>query len=221
MPEESRPTTRRQPILAQLRPAFLMIGLVTAVSAVLIGMALLIHFRMGVPFGDLTRDPVSIGELPVYAGFLSQAGIFFWAAAATVCFFAFRVLVQRRDRHPFTWFLFFAGALSLLLGLDDAFLLHERVFPRLGVPQKFVHAGYASCVLLYLLAFRRVILDTEYVLLALALVGFAVSLSLDFASVGGVTPFLIEDGAKLIGIVSWQVYFFHVAAAAVTFNTAD
>ena len=51
---------------ARFRSSWPIIGLILAVSAVLIGAVLLLHFWKGIPIGKLTRDPTAIGGTPPY-----------------------------------------------------------------------------------------------------------------------------------------------------------
>ena len=203
-----------------LTSRYRLIGLVLAVSAILMGMVLFLHFWSGIPISRLTRDPVALGELSVYAGFLSQAGIFFWSASATLCLFSARVLSGNTEHQNLRLFLLVSGLLTLLLGLDDTFLLHEKVLPHFGIPQNLVLGSYAGFVLLYLFRFYPLILETEYVLLVIALSFFAVSVILDVLEPPGISLFFFEDGAKLTGIVSWLAYFFRVGEDAVYFYGA-
>ena len=198
--------------LARFRLSWPMIVLILAVSAVLVGVVLLLHFWKGIPIGRLTRDPTAIVGVPLYTGFLSQIGIFFWSASTAVCIFSAKVLSRHPDSLEIKRFLFVSGLLTLVLGLDDVFLLHEDFFPSFGVPEKVVFVSYAGIVLFYLVRFYSIILNTNYILLGMALVFFGVSITLDLFSHGS---YLFEDGAKLVGIVSWLSYFFHVGAYAV------
>ena len=198
-----------------------MIGLIIAVSAVLIGGVLLLHFWKGVPISRLTRDPTAIVRVPFYTGFLSQIGIFFWSASAAVCMFSAKVLSRHPDYLKFKHFLFVSGLLSLALGLDDVFLLHEKFFPRFGVPETVVVASYLGCVLFCLVRFYSVILKTDYILLGMALFFFGVSNILDLFDPSFLDSYLYEDGAKLVGIVSWLSYFFRVGEFAVYRDAAQ
>lgn len=180
------------------------------VSAAFLGMVLFLHFWKEVPINRLTQDPTIIGGLSVYAGFLSQVGIFFWSASATMCFSSVILLSGREKQHELKRFLLVSGLLTLLLGLDDAFLLHESVLPYFGIPQIFVLGSYVVFVMLYLFRFYPVILQTEYRLMAFALSFFGISVMLDVLNPPGINPFFFEDGAKLIGLVSWLAYFFLV-----------
>ncbi len=207
-------------LFVRFRSSLPMIGLILAVSAILIGVVLLLHFWKGIPIGRLTKDPTAFGGLSVYTGFLSQIGIFFWSASATVCFFSATVLSRRADRHELKRFLLISALLTLLLGLDDVFLLHEEVLPHFGIPEKLVFGSYAGLFLFYLFRFYPLILETEYVLMAIALFFFGVSIILDLWRPPGINRFLFEDGAKLIGVVSWLAYFFRVGEYSVNHSAA-
>lgn len=202
--------------LKQFRTSWTGIKLILAISAALIGMVLLLHHWKGIPIQFLTGDPLSISGDPVYTGFLSQIGVFLWAAAAGICLFSANVLPKGSDCSKIRRFLFVSGMLTLLLGLDDMFLLHEEVFPRFGIPEKAVFSGYASLLIFYLIRGYKTLLKTEYVLLGMAFVCFGGSIVLDLWEPPGIDPFLFEDSVKLVGIVSWLVYFFKTAMTAVS-----
>lgn len=208
---------------ARYRSSWLTIGLILAVSAVLLGAVLLLHFWKGIPIGSLTRDPTYILDAPLYTGFLSQAGIFFWSASAAVCMFSAKVLSRYPDSLKIKRFLFVSGLLTLVLGLDDVFLLHDEFFPYLGVPEIGVYVSYAGFVLLYLVCFYSIILKTEYVVLGMALVFFGASITLDVLHDVLLLSdsVLVEDGAKLVGTVSWLSYFFSVGACAISRNATQ
>jgi hypothetical protein len=111
--------------------------------------------------------------------------------------------------------------LTLYLGLDDVFLLHEEVFPRFGVPEEVVLSCYPVFMLFYLFWFYPVILKTEYVLLGTALLFFGISVTVDLFDLSDIDLFfLFEDGVKLIGIVSWLAYFFRVGVDVIHRNDA-
>lgn len=200
----------------RLRESVPAILLILAISSIVIGLMLVLHFWKGIPFSHLTRDPISIGKLSFYSGFLSQVGIFFWSATVAICYFGVTVLRSRPDLQKLRAFLFCSALLSTMLGIDDAFLLHEEVFPYyLGIPQNLVLASYVVFVLLYLYKFLPVILLTEYMLLLISLSFFALSVFLDVVHLPGINPYLLEDSAKLIGLVSWLTYFFRATEYSV------
>jgi preprotein translocase subunit SecG len=205
----------------QLRSSWMIIGWILAISAVLVSLVLFLHFGKGIPIGNLTRDPTAILGSPFYTGFLSQIGIFFWSASATVCLFSAKVLSNEPESFKIRRFLFVSGLLTLILGLDDAFLLHEEAFPRLGIPEKIVFASYAGFVLFYLARFYSIIVKTEYILLGMALIFFGGSIALDVLNLPGSNSFLIEDDLKLVGIVSWLSYFFRTGVSTVDYHAAQ
>jgi hypothetical protein len=203
--------------LAWFRSSWPTIGLILIVAVVLLSVVLFIHVWKEIPIGNLTRDPTSIVGVPLYTGFLSQIGIFFWSASAAVCLFSVKVLSTQPDSLKFKHFLLVSALLTLLLGLDDVFLLHDEILPRFGIPEKIVYVSYVGLVLLYLVRFHTVILETEYILLVMAVFFFGVSVALDWfePSALGQYMFLFEDGAKLVGLLSWLSYYFRVGAFAV------
>ena len=60
------------------------IGVILLISAVLLGSVLFLHFWKGIPLAKLTRDPLAVGQMPVYIGFLSQRPLLF-ASLAVPC----------------------------------------------------------------------------------------------------------------------------------------
>jgi len=98
--------------------------------------------------------------------------------------------------------------------LDDAFLLHEAVLPTWGVPEKVVLLCYLGLVAFHLLKSFSTIRKTDYALLGVALVCFGISVAIDGAYRLIGEQYLLEDGAKLVGIISWFLYFFQVGRVA-------
>lgn len=201
--------------LARVRSSVPTIGLCVVVSLLLIGSVQFMHVWKDIPVGHLTRDPTSVISSPPYIGFLSQVGIFFWAASAAVCLFGISALARCQDSLETRRFLILSGVLTLLLGLDDVFLLHERGYPAIGVSEKMVFLVYAGLLLSGLVRFHALILRTEYVLLGMALGCFAVSLGVDLLIPQGRGLHLYEDGAKLTGVVFWFAYHFRTGLHAV------
>ncbi|HEY4542466.1 MAG TPA: hypothetical protein VIG66_08855 [Noviherbaspirillum sp.] len=196
------------PTLAPRQPAHTvrLLMLVACTSTALLAIVLLLQVWRDIPTEHLTRDPNAIFDVQMYIGFLSQAGIFVWAATAGICLFCARI-ASARAAIELARFALAAGLVTLLLGLDDAFMLHEQFFPFLGIPEKMVYVLYGVCVLAFLLRFRAQILQHDYLLLALALMLFALSVSLDWLQPEGIDIFLVEDGAKMTGILSWSAFF--------------
>ena len=116
-----------------LRPAILAAG----IWSLGIFATLLIWHKTGTNIAKLTLDPAAVLEAPFYVGFLSQLGIMLWGATAGVCILSAAAAPSCAARMRA--FLFGCGMFSVLFGLDDALLLHERVFPaHVGIPQSSV-----------------------------------------------------------------------------------
>jgi hypothetical protein len=202
---------------AQARSILPLMLLALGVTALVLGAVLGIHYWRDIPLNWLTRDPAAVADRPFYIGVLSQAGIFFWAASATICFFSALVIPRRSDTLEMRRFLVAFGVLTLVLGFDDVFLVHEEVFPvYVGVPEEVVIASYGLFGLALLVRFYRVILETDYLLLGAALGFFALSILFDFFEQPGPNSSWFEDAAKTAGIVYWLAYFSRVGAVTVS-----
>lgn len=205
---------RLNAIGAQLRTIRSSLLFVAAASVVFLGTVLVIHFGKGVRVHHLTSDPLAVTGGEIYIGFLSQVGIFFWAASVAICFFAASVIAGE-ERAPLRSFFSKAGLLSLMLGLDDVFQLHEEFFPSLGVPEIITYIGYAGLTLLWLIRFRSIISITEYLLLGAAFLLFGVSVGIDTVNIHIKWHYFLEDGSKFIGLLFWVTYFYRAALSAV------
>ncbi len=180
------------------------------------GLALLAVFEAsritGLPVATFTRDPADITHSSPFLGVLSNLDILLWCATAAVCLFAFLVIRRDRGRRKTALFLLLAGLLTILLLLDDLFLLHERIFPRyLHWRQRYPFYAYFSLTAAYLAAFRKIILKSDFRMLAASCVFFALSIAVD-AFAGPLSQsfpsyHLFEDGFKLFGLASWLGYF--------------
>ena len=167
------------------------------------------------PLATLIRDPSQVAQTPEYVGALSNVGALCWCAAAVVCFLSSAIL--RRVGGGPSRFLLCSGVLTAALLVDDLFLIHDGVLAReFHIGDKKIYAVYFVAVTAYLVAFRRVLLDREPRLLAIALGLFAVSIFTDlFWHEPTTTRYLLEDGAKLLGIVTWLVMFVRISLAEV------
>lgn len=107
-------------------------------------------------------------------------GVIAWAAGAAICAFAGAVQ-QRRGHDPARAnFLQATAALLALLGLGDAFQIHEAVAPEdLSIPADVVYLLLLGIVLAWLWTFRREIARAELGLLGVAFCGFGASLAID------------------------------------------
>ena len=86
----------------------------TALVGTVIAVATFLVRRRGLATGFVLSDTQSIGDLPWYAGALSNAGIVMWVVTAAVAIFGSRLAEDRETRG----FLLSGGLLSSLLGFD-------------------------------------------------------------------------------------------------------
>lgn len=189
----------------QLQALFpLLLGLYASTLVVIL-IFILIGFQLNIPITNLTRDPAAItGESPFLGG-LSYVGVLMWCAATAICLFCFAVLQKKNVRGDLPSFFLFGGLFTLILLLDDLYLLHELVFPvYLNIPEKLTFLIYGLMALGYLVRFRKLILQTDFIVLALALGFFGSSIIVDLLDL---VPTSIEDGLKILGIVGWFGYF--------------
>ena len=155
-----------------------------------------------------TVDPFIIGNLPFYAGILSNLGILFWSASATVCFFSVTILRHEELLNRYKGFLVMSGLITSLLLIDGLFQMHRIFYPEvLYIPTFMVYCVYALLGLGYLLFFRKQILETEYLMLALALGFLGLAVIIDTLSIAPRGNTALSDFLKFFGIVSWFIYF--------------
>ena len=205
----------RKSFLAQIiriYPIILIIYLPTLFVLLAVG---IISWRTNIPIMDFTRDPLSIMDAPVYIGIVSNLGILFWAAGAAICFFSAAIISHIKHQSQAFYFLLFGGIITTVLLFDDFFLFHERVFPKyLNTSERQAFIIYLLMIVAYLIFFRKKIMTTDFLILGMSLLGFAISATIDEIFVNHFTgKFLVEDGFKLLGILSWSAYFTRVGMA--------
>ena len=180
------------------------IGLAYAVLFSIIVAAQLTAVVRRVPIADVVRDVVEVTGASVYTGFLSQVGLFLWSATAAVCFVAYQV-IRDTDRSR-ARFLLASSVLTTILLIDDAFTVHDRLLPHLGLPALAVYTMYGLVLLAYLWRFWEQIADGPRLLLLLALTFGGAAGVLDVLDHTGVT-IVAETGMKFMGLGSWLLYF--------------
>lgn len=191
--------------------------LITFVPSISILVAMLVvSILFQVSMAAMTQDVTAIANIHPLSGILSNLGILLWCAAASICVFAAVTLSNIKPRDTF-WFLLSSALLSAYLLFDDFFLFHEVLASRyLGLNEKVIFAALGIAVSAYLIAFRRVILRTNFSVLLLALGFLATSVVIDalletWLWRRGHWEFFFEDGAKWLGIASWCSYYVHTS----------
>lgn len=143
--------------------------------------------------GFFTRDPSVLGDLPYYAGALSTFTVGAWMSAASLAAVAGWIVPARRAA------MLHLAALLAILGVDDGLMVHEALAPRLGIPETVLYAVYALLALATVRAFapRTGGAATWVLLLGFALLGSSVA-----SDVVAADPYLLEDGLKLLGVLT-------------------
>lgn len=182
------------------------VGLLTTGGLLLL--AVLAKLLLDIPYELLFRDALVVAEAPAYYGAMSQLGVFFWWVTVG----ALGVLLALRSRltDARTAMVPYALGLTLVLALDDAFMLHEAV-PTIGPGISSTLLVYGGLLGGYLLTNLRVLPRTPFPLLLLSLGCLGGSLACDEVPqyamfVSRDATFFIEDGLKLGGIVFWALY---------------
>ena len=209
-------------------------GRVYAIALLVPVLAIAAVMWAGLAPTEMLRDPIMVAggeQSEFYLGLFSNLGVVLWTAAAAICLFAASEMSAAPDRQA-RQLLLYAGLFTLLLMLDDLFMLHEN------------HAGalfyimYAIGILYYVVRFFRLILQLDVVLFALTIPLFGNAVLLDLApwrllpgegievpqaiassplerdevrQLGRELRYLLEDGCKFVGICCWTA--FHIRAA--------
>lgn len=179
----------------------------------LLALFVILQINYGIRVSTFTRDPIQFFGGDPYIGMLSNIGILFWAATVSITFFTSYMLRGSKQYKAASKFLFYSGLFTSFLMLDDLFLLHENIFPKfLNIPELLIYIAYALILIWYFTAFYRKILEGEYVLLLLAIIFFGGSVFIDyigeFIKIPGL--YVLEDGFKIFGIVTWFTYFLRI-----------
>ncbi|MBT3190399.1 MAG: hypothetical protein HN736_11285 [Anaerolineae bacterium] len=167
-------------------------------------------YYLNIPISHFTRDPLAITGGHPFLGFISNIGVILWSFSVAICFFSYVLLKTSKKPHDVLRYIMFGGFISLVLLLDDLFMLHENIYPKyFGVSEKITFILYGVLVLFYLVKFRKIIIETDFIFLLLALFFSMLSILVDLLPDSLLLwHHLYEDGSKFFGVVSWFGYQF-------------
>lgn len=166
--------------------------------------SILILTNSGFTIREVLRDPAQQTGLSSFLGFVSNIGVWLWVSSAAICCFSL-ITNHAKSRLAPTELVVLLGMLSLLLAVDDFFLLHERY-----VYQKGIFLFYAICAVTLLIRHYRKIIEIDgfSFLLAGLLLALSVEIDinqrkipLDYAHVQ-----IIEEGCKFVGAAIWLFF---------------
>jgi hypothetical protein len=184
--------------------------------------------------GTYTRDPSVTAQISPYVGIVSNAGALVWTMGASICLFTGLIFYLKKPKisqeKRISQFFMFAGSLTTLLLFDDFFLLHDHTFLYVYyIDEKIIYSVYLALLITLLIKFKSYVLTTTYVLLLTSFSFFSLSILIDLIQpliesvIGENLRILLEDGAKLMGIVGWSAYFSKCAFDEINanFNTIN
>lgn len=167
--------------------------------------AILLLEDSGFSVMQILQDPAQQSGESSFLGFISNVGIWLWVASAAICLFHATVTTAMPAEARSRELLALLGAFSLLLAVDDFFMIHDRY-----IPQRRVFLAYAVIASLLLLRHRERILRVDGFAFLFAVSLLAASVFTDLIQTG--LPFepslvqLAEEGFKFCGAAAW-LYF--------------
>jgi len=200
------------PVGLPQRPLLRVLLVAVLPALVVYVLALLLSAAAGIRTQLVIRDLAQSCDTALGVGFLSNVGYLLWISAAAIALFgALSGVVDVRGRVR--QLLLCGGGFSLLLCLDDMFLLHDRY-----IGSGFLYSLYAIFALLILFRFRAQVqaLGGGSFLLAVALLGLSVIIDQlqEVIPVDYSTLQLSEEGAKFLGIATWLAFWWQATASA-------
>ena len=181
-------------------------AVVTLVVVLLVGFGVVGAVR-DEPYSVFTREVIEQTGVKTYTGFLAHITWFLWVVAGTAGLLAAAVLRRLNPRDPRIPFFLGTSALTGLLLFDDFVMLHERVMPKVGIPQEAQYALYAVILVVLLLWFRPQFKEGGALLAVAAGAFWAVSIASDIPNERWSIPgSAVEDGAKMIGTALWAAF---------------
>lgn len=200
------------PVGSPQRPLLRVLQVAVLPALIVYVLALLLSAAAGIRTQLVIRDLAQSCDTALGVGFLSNVGYLLWISAAAIALFgALSGVVDVRGRVR--QLLLCGGGFSLLLCLDDMFLLHDRY-----IGSSFLYSLYAIFALLILFRFRAQVqaLGGGSFLLAVVLLGLSVItdqlqelIPIDYATLQ-----LFEEGAKFLGIAAWLAFWWQATAGA-------
>jgi len=159
---------------------------------------------------EILRDPAQQSEQSSFLGFLSNIGVWLWVSSAAICFFsAMTGDLSNKDRHR--ELLFLVGMFSMIMAIDDFFLIHDRY-----ISQRFVYPTYAIFIGILLVRHYKKIMEIDGFSFLLACLLLLLSILSDAIQFLTPLPYsyvqVYEEGFKFIGIATWLYFICRMAS---------
>lgn len=190
---------------------------VILVALVLLALVGMVGAVLGEPFQVFTKEPVEQFDAGrAYTGILAHVTWFLWVVGLSLALFATYMLRRQRPGDPRIGFLLATSALTAVLLADDFMLVHDRIFPSVGLPEEGLYVGYAIGLVILLVRFGREFRQADFFLAVAAGAFWGLSLVMDFIQEhAGIHLHVIEDSAKLIGTALWAAFLVRASRTAV------
>ena len=161
---------------------------------------------------EILRDPAQQSGQSSFIGFVSNIGIWLWVSATAICFFSTlsnSALLRQKEKT----FLLLLGFLSMMLAVDDFFLIHDRYI------NEYICYFFYACLTITLLGrYYQEIVKID--LISFVLAGGLLALSIltdifqDYLLLEYSYIQFFEEGFKFVGSATWLYFCSSVASFA-------
>ena len=159
---------------------------------------------------EILRDPAQQSGASSFVGFLSNIGIWLWVSSAAICFFT-TITSDSKFNKNHKELIFLTGMLSIILAIDDFFLIHDRY-----INQKICFLFYALFAGALLIRHYKLIIEIEGFTFLLAGSFLALSILTDLIQSRIPLQYnytqVIEEGFKFSGVATWLYFIARVAS---------
>ncbi len=156
---------------------------------------------------EILRDPAQQTKTSSFLGFLSNIGVFLWIASLSIACFTSSYLYKKTQIKV----LLLIGVLSMILAIDDFFLIHDRY-----IDQKICFLFYAFAIMGILLFHLKEIIDIAIFPFLLSGFLLASSIVIDLGYNYLCIPYayaqVLEEFFKFTGGATWLYFTFSIAA---------
>ncbi|MBK7681069.1 MAG: hypothetical protein IPJ26_00640 [Bacteroidetes bacterium] len=199
----------------KVTPVLLISWIVTTLTLLI---SIFVSINKDIELDNFTQDPNAQFNAPFYVGFFSNVGIMIWSAALSICFYGAWRTDAKTDKRA-QEFLIFSGLITMLMTFDDLFQLHELVFPKyLSISENMVYLTYLNIYMIYFIRFRRQLLNSDFIVLGIAFFLLGLSTIIDILPLPIEKDTFLEDAIKLLGAITWLIYFVRTADEVVEKN---
>ena len=159
---------------------------------------------------EILRDPAQQSGQSSFLGFLSNIGVSLWISSAAICFFS-ALTYKVIDDGGHKELLLLVGILSIVLSIDDFFMIHDNYIGQ--EPCYLAYAFVAGALLVR--HFKRIMEIDGFSFLG---AGLLLALSILTDLIQGDIPLryvytqVIEEGFKFVGGATWFYFSFCIAS---------